>query len=79
VGRHHNRREKGTFEFFGHTRCWGLGRLRQLFDLYIGIPSLEHGAQFAIESLDACLQQQMRSISSIIRGVVRTYPRRPQG
>ena len=40
-------------------RCWGSSRLRQLFNLYIGIPSLEHSAQFAVERLDACLQQQM--------------------
>src|SRR6267142_3110041 len=40
-------------------RCWGSGRLRQLLGLYIGIPALEHSAQFAVERLDACLQQQM--------------------
>ena len=38
----------------------GIRPLRQLLDLHIGIPSLEHGAQFAVEGLDARLQQQMR-------------------
>ena len=42
-------------------RCWGLGCFIQLLDVYIGIPSLEHSAQFAVERLDARLQQQMRT------------------
>src|SRR5262245_53138866 len=42
-------------------RCWGLCRVRQLLDLHIGIPSLEHSAQFAVEGLDTRLQQQMRT------------------
>jgi hypothetical protein len=40
-------------------RCWGSGRLRQLLDLYIGIPALEHRTQLAIERFDARLQQEM--------------------
>jgi hypothetical protein len=32
-------------------RCWGSSRLRQLFDLYIGIPSLEHSAQCALSDI----------------------------
>jgi hypothetical protein len=35
----------------------GIKPLRQLFNLYIGIPSLEHSAQFTVKRLDACLQQ----------------------
>jgi hypothetical protein len=27
-------------------RTWGLGRIRHLLDLHVGVPSLEHGAQF---------------------------------
>src|SRR5712692_531365 len=38
-------------------RTWGLGRLRQLLDLYIGIPALEHAAQlwFDLDLLYASL------------------------
>ncbi len=36
-------------------------KLRQLLDLYIGIPALKHSAQCAVERLGACLQQQMRA------------------
>ena len=38
-----------------HTRAWrswGLCRGRHLLHLHIGIPLLEHGAQFAVECLD---------------------------
>src|SRR5574341_1792602 len=40
-------------------RCWGLRCVRHLLDLHIGIPALEHSAQFAVEGLDARLEQQM--------------------
>src|SRR5260370_41189341 len=42
-------------------RCWGLCRVRHLLDLQVRIPVFEHGTQCAVESLDACLQQQMRT------------------
>ncbi len=37
-------------------RTWGLCRVGHLLDFQIGIPALEHGAQFSIEGLDARLQ-----------------------
>ena len=40
-------------------RSWGLSRVRHLLDVQVGVPALEHGTQFAVEGLDAGLQQQM--------------------
>ena len=42
-------------------RSWGLCRVRHLLDFHVRIPLLEYGAQFAVEGLDAGLQQQMCS------------------
>jgi hypothetical protein len=42
-------------------RSWGLCHVGQRLDLHVGVPSLEHCAQFLVECFDAGLQPQMRT------------------
>src|SRR6266581_1326528 len=42
-------------------RCWGLGRVRHLFDFHVRIPWLAERTQCSIEGLDTSLPQPMRT------------------